>query len=270
MDPSQYQAGFTNPSPTFDHAASRPVLDQDTLSGLPVQAPRVYSELSSETSSNSEPSFGGRNMHRGNRGYQRGGRGSFRGAKGSDRKYSSSSGSSNSQYGINRPILRPSSARQDNPTPVNPLAPGSVRTDSPVTPLKERSEFSLNDHQISETYTPRRTTTTPLRSYASPTAASRNNYGRNSLSHQNPGRQNATQRPLTRNSAGNWASHQEYKIKLLGIPKSYWTRDVYEALSSHGNIVRIEIQPGSVNNAWVTFEYVGPHQIAMRLLTFIA
>jgi RNA-dependent RNA polymerase len=251
MDPAQYTPGLTNSSPTIDYAASRSIQGQDALPELPVQATHTHSELGSETSSNSDPSFGGRNMYRGNRGYQRGGRGSFHGARGSDRKYSNSSGSSNGQYGPNRPILRPSFTPQSGAAPTDQFGRGSVRAESPVTPEKERSEFTLNGHQISETYTSRRsTTTTPPRSIGSPTVASRNNYGRNS-----PGRQNAKQRPPTRNTFGNWAYQQEHKIKLLDLPKSCWTRDVYVALSPYGNVVRIEMQAGgSKGNAWVTFQ----------------
>jgi hypothetical protein len=251
MGPLQYNPGLTNSSPTFDHAASRSIQGQDALPELSIQATYAHSEFSSEASSNSEPSFGSRNMYRGNRGYQRGGRESVRGARGSDRKYSNSSGSSNSQYGPNHPILRPSFAPQSGTAPINQFRRGSVRAESPAGPMKERSEFTLNGHQISETYTLRQSTTsTPPRSISSPTVVSRNNYSRYS-----PGRQNATQKPLTRNTIGNWAYQQEHKIKLLDLPKSCWTRDVYAALATHGNVVRIEMQPGSFKgNAWVTFQ----------------
>ncbi|KAF2132226.1 RdRP-domain-containing protein [Dothidotthia symphoricarpi CBS 119687] len=61
------------------------------------------------------------------------------------------------------------------------------------------------------------------------------------------------QSTLTLKSDGkHWARLQEYKVKVLGIRKSYWTNDVYDAMSQYGTVVRIEIQTGGRdNNAWV-------------------
>jgi RNA-dependent RNA polymerase len=52
-----------------------------------------------------------------------------------------------------------------------------------------------------------------------------------------------------------WADLQEHKIKVLGLPKTCWTKEVCEGLSLYGNVVRVEIELGSRNyNAWVTFQ----------------
>jgi RNA-dependent RNA polymerase len=53
----------------------------------------------------------------------------------------------------------------------------------------------------------------------------------------------------------NWAALQEYKIKILGMPKSYWTKAVHKAMSQYGTVVRIEMSKGSLDSsAWVTFQ----------------
>ncbi|KAF2867202.1 RNA dependent RNA polymerase-domain-containing protein [Massariosphaeria phaeospora] len=54
---------------------------------------------------------------------------------------------------------------------------------------------------------------------------------------------------------GNWALAQETKIKVFRIPRGCWTKDVYEAFSRYGTIVRIEMQKGAVDSiAWVSFQ----------------
>jgi hypothetical protein len=75
-----------------------------------------------------------------------------------------------------------------------------------------------------------------------------------------PTMQTPQYKPVTSGYAQkNWAHHQEFKIKVLGLPRGCWTQTVYEVLSKHGKIVRIEMQLGSMDcNAWVTFQYVLP------------
>lgn len=82
-----------------------------------------------------------------------------------------------------------------------------------------------------------------------------NRSGNQSFRHQ----QYSPDKSLTGGGDGNWAHHQEFKIKVLSLPRSCWTQTVYEVLSKYGKIVRIEMQPGSIDcNAWVTFQYVLP------------
>jgi RNA-dependent RNA polymerase len=221
----------------------------------------IHITLSYHTSASSGALFGGRNlnsMNRGNGGYHRGrgrGRGGTVGSR-DNRAYSSSSGSSSGQYGYNRPVLNDVSASRGHVTPPNHANPGPARAGSPVTPVREQSSYTLNGHSINETYTPSGSgsiiATTPPRSHITPSSPTptRGNFNGNT-----PGGRGATLRPITRNGQSNWAVLQEYKIKILGLPKSYWTKAVYKAMSQYGTVVRIEMEPGSRdNNAWVTFQ----------------
>lgn len=239
MDPAP--PGLVDSTSTLDHTLSQPYRNSCT--------PQTYGELNSEPSSNSNTSFSNRNMDRGIVGYQRGGRGGLRGGRG-DRRNSNNSGSSSGSGGPNRPALVPRSGpqgRATSPAQLNTLLPQSGL---PIASITERSDFTLNGHQITETYTPRRRTgTTPPRPYASPPKISMSSYGRNT-----PPRQPPPQRPVLRDGKTNWASQQELKIKLQGIPKVYWTKDVYLALSKYGTIVRIEMDGGTRNGAWVVFQ----------------
>lgn len=227
-----------------------------TLNSRTVQ----HGEQKSETSSTSEKSFGSRNMYRGS---QRGGRGGYRGGRGSNRKYSGSSGSSNGQYNPKRPTLKPASASQSSQVQHTCIATTEqtpARVDSPVTPIKQLSSFDLNGNSIKETYIARSSTTpTPpserLPIISPPRQATRASpqYGGN-RPRFNSASQRSSQRPVWRNEAQHWAHHQEVKIKLSGIPKSYWTKDVYDALSSFGSVFRIEIVTGTRDNsAFVVF-----------------
>jgi RNA-dependent RNA polymerase len=52
------------------------------------------------------------------------------------------------------------------------------------------------------------------------------------------------------------APGQESKFKLLGIPKNYWTKEIYQAMSAYGNVFRIEMEVSSrdsSSNAYVVF-----------------
>ncbi|KAI4629730.1 uncharacterized protein J4E87_002916 [Alternaria ethzedia] len=244
-------------------------LQSYTLNRDPVQ----HSEQKSETSSNSEKSFGSRNMYRGN---QRGGRGENRGGRGGNRTYSGSSGSSNGQYNPNRPTLKPASASQSSQAPHTRMpttdqTPGSVN--SPVTPVKQLSSFDLNGNSINETYIARSSTTptlSPARSpiISPPRQATRASpqYGGNRPRYNSAG-QPSSQRSILRNEAQHWAHRQEVKIKLSGIPKSYWTKDVYDALSSFGSLFRIEIVTGTRDNsAFVVFRPPPVHAFPHRNL----
>jgi RNA-dependent RNA polymerase len=82
-------------------------------------------------------------------------------------------------------------------------------------------------------------------------------YNNRSGSHNFHRQQPSLDKSLTRGNNSNWAYHQELRIKVLGLPRGCWTRNVYEDLSKYGKVVRIEMQAGSMDcNAWVTFQYV--------------
>jgi RNA-dependent RNA polymerase len=220
------------------------------------------SQAHTESSSSCGTSSGnhkGDSMNRGNRGFQRGSRarGDFRGGRGGNRTYSGSSGSSSGQNNHNRPILRTSYIAASGTPPSDhlsrcPARIDSARLDSPVTPIKEQSSFTMNGHTISETYTPSgNSISSSPRPYGSPTSTQRN-YGGNIL-----GYRAATQRPTTRNGEMRWADNQEHTIRILGVPRTCWTKEVYEAMSRYGNVARIEIRAGAPErNALVTFQYV--------------
>jgi RNA-dependent RNA polymerase len=131
----------------------------------------------------------------------------------------------------------------------------------------------MNGHTISETYKPSgraistpKTPTTPTRSHASPAAPARRNYEGNFPGRQPPVRQPPINRPLTRNGENSWAHNQEYKIKILGMSNTCWTKKVHEAMSRYGNVVRIEIQPGARdNNAWVVFQPPPQQQLPQQV-----
>ncbi|EOA81344.1 uncharacterized protein SETTUDRAFT_99344 [Exserohilum turcica Et28A] len=62
------------------------------------------------------------------------------------------------------------------------------------------------------------------------------------------------QRPMLAGGAKNWAHSQEVKIKLYGIRKNYWTKEVYQAMSRYGNVFKIDMEPNSRDcNAFVVF-----------------
>jgi RNA-dependent RNA polymerase len=123
-----------------------------------------------------------------------------------------------------------------------------------VTPTRDQSTFTMNGHVVTETYKRSGSAlSTSTRSYGSPSTPTRGAYGGDSLSPQT-----ISPRPIAKHGEKNWAQGQEYKIKILDMPNTCWTREVHEAMSSYGNVVRIEIQSagGRDNNAWVVFQYV--------------
>jgi RNA-dependent RNA polymerase len=247
---------FGNSTRPSDKSASRFYRDWDAPSELTTRRSQAYSERSydSGTSFSSRSDHimnsgnGGNGGHRGGRGGR--GRGGLSGGRGG-RKYSSSSGSSNSQH---RPVIRQSPAPCDGrmtPPPAQRIQ-GTARVNSPVTPYKEQSSFILSGNNISEIYTPSESANIPSpRSRASPTTPTRNNYGFNTPTHKYE-----KSRPVIRNNDVDWAHHQEFKIRLLGIPRTYWTKQVYQALSQYGNVVRIEIirHDSRTSNAWIVFQ----------------
>ncbi|KAH6233119.1 RNA-directed RNA polymerase [Parastagonospora nodorum] len=242
--------------PNFDdstrpsrHLTFRSYHDWDAL---PSQLSTACSQVYSEHSSDSGTSFGSRkngSMNRDNASY-RGGRGGrsrsgFSGARGG-RKNSSSSSSSNGQQ---HPVIRQSPAPQSSVTPPAHHGQGNAHVDSPITPNKQQSSYTVNGTSISETYTPSGSAHVPSpRPRTEPSTPTRSNYMRNTPTHQH-----VIQQPAILNDA-TWAHQQELRFRLLGIPKACWTKQVYQAVSSYGTVVRIKILPGSPDNdAWVVF-----------------
>lgn len=170
------------------------------------------------------------------------------------RAYSSSSGNSNRPARSARPMIRPSSNPVNRVRTPEQSNAGHNRADSPMaleTLGSERSSSALHSYQISDTYRHRPsaiTSSTKPPSSAS-SAATTNN------ARQYPKGQYTSSRSLTRNAGSHWALNQELKLKLVGIPKCYWTKDVYFATSEFGTVMKIDIQTGSRDNiAWIVFQ----------------
>ncbi|KAF1947306.1 RdRP-domain-containing protein [Clathrospora elynae] len=267
MEPFQYNPGSVSSTPTPHNNTPRPQHHRHATSQIAGQTLQERSEHKSETSSNSGSSFRSRNMNRGRGSYQRGGRGGSRGGRGGNRAHSNSSGSSNGQ---DRPALRPSSAPQADQgriaTPEQPNRDAPAQIDSPVTPVKQQSSFTLNGCNITETYTARTSTiTSPPRqvTQASPRNGSQDS-PQNGLNQPrySQGSQRPLPRPIMRDGAQHWAYHQEAKIRVLGLPKGYWTKEVYQALSLYGRVVRVEMVTGThSNNAYVVFQPPPPSDV---------
>ncbi|KAH7402736.1 RNA dependent RNA polymerase-domain-containing protein [Pyrenochaeta sp. MPI-SDFR-AT-0127] len=185
------------------------------------------------------------------RGYQRRSRDRYRGDRGGQSSFSDSSGGSSGRNNQNRPTLKLLTASQDRITRPEPLNQAQTGVDAPVILTTQESTFAMNGHQINETYTKRSDTTTyqPHNFTKHPPTLGKGHHRRSF------GGQRTLGRPLTRDEEKNWAYHQEEKMKLWNLPKNYWTKEIYEALSLYGTIVRIDMQPGSLdNNAFVTFQ----------------
>ncbi|KAL1796909.1 hypothetical protein ACET3X_005449 [Alternaria dauci] len=225
--------------------------------------PIENSEQRSEASSNSEKSFVARNMYSGN---QRGGCGGHRAGRDGNRTYSHSSGSSTGQHNPNRPTLKAKSSSQSTQDPYTRVAtPEQLvnppdRMESPVTPGKHLSSFNLNGHSINETYIARKRTDSKPPTARPPIVSPRKQitqasprYGGN-RPRNNSADQRSSQLPTLRDGAKHWAHYQEGKTRLSGIPKNYWTKDVYHAMSSFGAVFSIAMVPGTRDNtAYVIF-----------------
>jgi RNA-dependent RNA polymerase len=168
--------------------------------------------------------------------------------------YSSSSSESNGQAFPTRPVIKhPSNptSRVGTPEQVNT---GPARVDSslaPTTPSNERSSFLLNGHQVIEFYKPRLSMTASPPKPSTPVSP----VIRNGSPRQRSDSQCMSNGTFRRNIRGHWALEQESKIRIVGIPKYCWTKDVYFAMSSFGTVTRIEMEGGSRdNNAWVIYQ----------------
>ena len=238
MDAARFKPGSAGSTPSIQRQHQR------RSSQSLVQGSTSHSENSSETNSDS-----GRNMHRGNSDYQRG-RGGHGGGRGDNRTSSHSSGGSTS-ITSNRPTLRPSSAPEGNVTSPEQSTRTIALINSPLSPDRRQSSFTLNGHQINETYTARPGTLSSPSQHLVPRSP-----GRGNSSHRNrTGGQPPANIPLRRDGRKHWAYQQEQKFRFLRIPKTCWTKDLYLALAPYGTVVRIEMQPSALDsNAYVTFQ----------------
>ncbi|KAJ8111954.1 hypothetical protein OPT61_g5568 [Boeremia exigua] len=167
---------------------------------------------------------------------------------------SSSSSGSGRQAGLARPVIRPSSNPINRVRTPNQPQEGYSCPDSPMAPgapVSELSSFTLNGQQINETYKQRLSTNTSPQKPSPPTSpASRAGGPRHRANSQYP-----PTKPATRNTQGHWALQQVTKLKILGLPKRCWTKDVYFLLSRFGTVVKIDMEAGSRdNNAYVVFQ----------------
>lgn len=216
-------------------------------------------------------------MHRQNIGHSRGSHQKFGrsgdGSSSDGQAHSSSSAGSNKQ---SRPVIRPSSNPANKVrTPEPPIADLDQEKlpMSPETTRREHSSFTLNGHQISETYKPRRSVNGSSPKALSPVSSPNRTTPRLSPTNSPPILTSSISRPVRtdsprprplhqyvptqprRSGTPNWVLKQEYKVKLIGIPKHYWTKDVYFVMSGFGNVTRIDIQViDRNNNAWVIFQ----------------
>ncbi|KAH9868719.1 hypothetical protein J1614_007791 [Plenodomus biglobosus] len=194
-------------------------------------------------------------MDRNPSGYKRAGRVGFNGRREGRGTYSTSSESSSGYLNHNRPILRPVLTPWDatvTPEPVPSTAP--IGKDSASTPVKQESFFILGGNQINETFVPRPSPlSSPSKLASRPPPSLRRHIPQQRTS---SGGHNASPRPVIRGGEKHWVYQQEAKIKISGLPKNQWIKDVYLAASRYGNVSRIEMQPGSRdNNAWVVFQF---------------
>ncbi|KAH8727001.1 RNA dependent RNA polymerase-domain-containing protein [Phaeosphaeriaceae sp. PMI808] len=255
MAPPVRGLNSVNTNPALHTLTSANHQDQLAPSHLTYQNNQAYSERSSENSPNSVASFNSRtgsNMNHRNGNYQRGGRGDRnrrRGGRGGSRTYSGSSGSSGGQV-HNRPVLRSSSATESQANTSYSHHQDSAQANAPVTPTRNNRTLTMSDYTIHEFHTARENTSTLSRASSTPsTPTSRNDRSRNT-----PDGSRVMHRPIKGNKTRDWAHRQEHRIKLLGIFKTSWTKDVYQTMSQYGHVVRINIQPGSYDNkAWVTY-----------------
>jgi len=188
------------------------------------------------------------------RSYRRDGHSASHGTGDNGRTYSNSSDGSIEQLSLPIPMLRPPYGAQEDLNTPGAFSPARAGDNPPQTPSRQQSFFELHGNQINETYTSR---SSPLSSpskpvmHLSPSPSPRSHILQRRHS---PGNYSTTHRPIVRPAAQHWAYHQEAKIKIHGLPTSKWTKDIYQAMSSYGNVVRIEMQPGQrENNAWVIF-----------------
>lgn len=113
----------------------------------------------------------------------------------------------------------------------------------------EYSTYNLNGHNITETHKARPNANDGHNN--APFPVKENNRPQSSIF----GAQHTQTKSLVKRDNESWALDQEARIKLMGIPKSCWTKDVYLAMSKYGAVIRIDMMVGSrSNDATVTMQ----------------
>lgn len=176
-----------------------------------------------------------------------------------DLAHSSSPGGINRQARLARPVIKPSASPVNRvKTPEQSYTTHS-RADSslsPGRPNREHSSFTLNGQHINETWKPRPSAFTGPTQPPTPMSPAKT-INRPILRVDT---QHASDRQTPRNHHSHWASQQESKVRILRLPKQWWTQDVYHAMSRFGTVVKIEMENSSrnngsrANNAWVSFQ----------------
>jgi len=261
-------------SPNFIDSKPIPNITTSTLAELQeisphtlTQLPQRYNKRSSGISPNSEAPSKNCNMYHGN---HEGGRDGSRDGRQDSRAYSNSSGSSDGHHNSNHPTLKrvfipPTSQHLQHLQPPRAEGPSA-------TPAQQQSYVDYNGHNINETYIERSSTKsnsptkkpTIMGPPRPPTQAS----PRRGNPHQryNPGGKHNAPKSILKDGAQHWACSQEEKMKIFDIPKTYWTKEVYESMSSFGTVFRIEMECGAhSNNAYVVFRLV--HSSILRAIS---
>jgi RNA-dependent RNA polymerase len=183
------------------------------------------------------------------------GSGSHGGSGSSDNlAYSGSSGGTNGQARLARPVVKPSAS------PVNRVKTSEQShqtygcADTPVSPGRPNREyfsFTLNGQQINETWKSRPSALTGSPKLS--TSISPDKMADRPLLCADS--QHASDGHTPRNYHGHWASQQELKVRVLRLPRRWSTQDVYHAMSRFGTVVRIELEDNSRGkNASVSFQ----------------
>ncbi|KAJ4992728.1 RNA-dependent RNA polymerase [Stagonosporopsis vannaccii] len=179
--------------------------------------------------------------------------------------HSTSSSGSERQAGLHRPVLNLASnpfSRMSTPEQPRAVSGYTGLSTRPATPVREVSSFTLNGQHISETYKHRSSMDI---SPSKPLPPEPLAMGIGSPRHRAHS-QHIPNTPVTHKTRGHWALNQEMKLKVFGIPKRYWTKDVYFTMSRFGTVIKIEMEVGSHdNNAWVIFQPPAHKRIPTQL-----
>ena len=183
--------------------------------------------------------------------------------------HSNNSGGTIRQARLERPVIKPSASPVNRvKTPEQSYTTHS-RADSslsPGRPNREHSSFTLNGQHINETWKPRPSAFTGPTQPPTPMSPAKT-INRPILRVDT---QHASDRQTPRNHHSHWASQQESKVRIMRLPKQWWTQDVYHAMSRFGTVVKIEMENSSrnngnwANNAWVSFQYAS-HRFCVSL-----
>lgn len=184
---------------------------------------------------------------------RRRGRGGNRNGRGGSRTGSSSSNSSSSRSNPNRPTPKhsiPPPARLQTSVQTLQL---SHRVDSPLASAAQSTSPTLDGHVTHQTE--QETDNTRPDPTASPQSLEKPTLKGGSRIQINSGRRTNPCTPVP-SLKGNFdgTSHYETRMKIYDLPRSYYTKDVYDAMSSYGTVIRIEMSSrGSSNSASIVF-----------------